>query len=282
MNGKIVLVTGSTGGIGLATATALARRGATVVVNGRNPQTTEAAAAQIRAVTGRRDVSAMAADLSSQAEVRRLAKEFTAAHPRLDVLVNNAGVIRKTRRVTPDGHEHTFALNHLAPFLLTGLLLDPLRRANGRIIAVTSLLHAVGHIDFEDPHREHGYSGLAAYCQSKLANVLFVVELARRYPDLAVNAAHPGVVRTHLLREDGPRALRSLESAVRLLLSTPDRAAAGVVALAAAPEFEGRTGGYYGPIPRTPSRRTRNPELAARLWQLSEDLTRFRYPGTQL
>lgn len=277
MQGKVVLITGSTGGIGLAGAMSLARLGAVVVINGRNPTTTEAAAARIRAVTGHPDVHPLAADLSNQAEVHRLAEEFTAAHSRLDVLINNVGAICNTRRVTADGHEYTFALNHLAPFLLTGLLLPALRRVNGRIVTVSSLLHAVGRIDFDDPHREHRYSGLAAYCQSKLANIMFSFELARRLSGVTVNAVHPGVARTSLVREDGSRTLRLTESAVRFLLSTPDRAAAGMVRLASSPDLEGRTGGYHGPPPRQLSRTARDPVLATRLWTLSEQLTGFRY-----
>lgn len=278
MDGKIVLVTGSTGGIGLAAATALARLDAAVVINGRDPATANAVAARIRAATGNHKVSALAADLSSRAGVHRLAREFTAIHPRLDVLVNNVGAIHDTRRVTADGYEYTFALNHLAPFLLTGILLDPLRRVDGRIITVTSLLHAVGRIDFADLHRERRYSGLAAYCQSKLANVLFTLELARRLSGVTANAVHPGIARTHLLREDGPRTLRMIESAIRPLLSTPDRAGAGIVRLATAPDLHGKTGGYYGPYPRRPSRTAHDPTLASRLWQLSEELTDFHYP----
>src|SRR4051794_10476903 len=205
MTGKTVLVTGGTGGIGRATAAGLAALGARVAITGRDLARTRAAAADIAAATGNSAVDAFAADMSSQAEVRRLAREVLATYPRLDVLVNNVGGFWSTRRVTSDGLEHTFAVNHLAGFLLTDLLLGRLKAsAPARIVTVSSGAHAMGRIDFDDLQGVRGYSGQRAYNQSKLANVMFTYELARRLEGSAVTVTvlHPGVVRTGFARED--------------------------------------------------------------------------------
>jgi NAD(P)-dependent dehydrogenase (short-subunit alcohol dehydrogenase family) len=198
MAGKSVLVTGGTGGIGKATATGLAALGARVGITGRDPARTEAAAAGIRAAPGSPAVDAFAADMSVQAGVRRLAAQVLDTYPRLDVLVNNAGGFWAHRHVTADGLEHTFALNHLAPFLLTSLLLDRLTAsAPARIVTVSSGAHARGRIDFDDLQGERNYSGQRAYSQSKLASVMFTYELARRLEGTGVTATvlHPGVWR---------------------------------------------------------------------------------------
>ena len=205
MAGKSVLVTGGTGGIGKATATGLAALGARVGITGRDQARTEAAAAGIRAAPGSPAVDAFAADMSAQAGVRRLAAQVADTYPRLDVLVNNVGGFWAHRHVTADGLERTFALNHLAPFLLTGLLLDRLTAsAPARIVTVSSGAHAGGRIDFDDLQGERDYSGQRAYSQSKLANVMFTYELARRLEGTGVTATvcHPGVVRTGFGVED--------------------------------------------------------------------------------
>ncbi len=179
MTGTTVLVTGGTGGIGLATAEALAGLGARVGIVGRDPARGEAAAERLRAAGGVVDV--FTADLSAQREVRRLAGEVLAAYPRLDVLLHNAGGYWATRHTTEDGLERTFAVNHLAPFLLTHLLLERLRAsAPARVVTVSSGAHAMGRIDLDDLQGQRSYSGQRAYNQSKLANVLFTFELARR------------------------------------------------------------------------------------------------------
>lgn len=198
MAGRTVLVTGGTGGIGRVTALGLAAMGAHLAITGRDRGRAEAAARDIRAAGGG-PVDVFIADLSSQSEVRRLAGEVLQRLSRIDVLVNNAGGYWNTRHVTADGLERTFAVNHLAPFLLTSLLMDRLNRsAPVRVITVSSNVHAMGRIDFDDLQGERSYSGAGAYNQSKLANVLFTYELARRLPDARVtaNALHPGVVRT--------------------------------------------------------------------------------------
>src|SRR5512143_3700290 len=181
MAGKVVLITGGTRGIGRATAIGLAALGARVAITGRDRARAEVAAIEVRTATGNPNVDAFAADLSSQAEVRRLAGEVLDAYPRLDVLVNNVGGYWASRHVTADGLERTFALNHLAAFLLTNLLLDRLRAsAPARVVTVSSGAHSLGTIDFDDLQGERAYSGQAAYNQSKLATPMFTYELARR------------------------------------------------------------------------------------------------------
>src|SRR5689334_25281091 len=205
MAGKYVLVTGGTGGIGKATAAGLAALGARVGITGRDQGRAAAAAADIHAATGSRAVDIFAADMSAQAEVRRLAAQVLDTYPRLDVLVNNVGGFWAHRHVTADGLEHTLALNHLAPFLLTNLLLDRLTAsAPARIVTISSGAHAQGRIDFGDLQGERDYSGQRAYSQSKLANVMFTYELARRLDGTGVTATvcHPGVVHTSFGAED--------------------------------------------------------------------------------
>jgi retinol dehydrogenase 14 len=205
--GKTVLVTGATGGIGKATAAGLAGLGARVGITGRDRARADAAAADIRA-SGGPGVDIFVADMSSQDEVRGLAVEVLDAYPRLDVLVNNVGGSWAHRHTTVDGLEYTFALNHLAPFLLTNLLIERLRAsAPARIVTVSSGAHAAGRIDFDDLQGERAYSVHRAYSQSKLANVMFTYELARRLDGSGVTATvlHPGVVRTGFGAEDrGP------------------------------------------------------------------------------
>ena len=195
MGEKVCLITGATSGIGKATAMGLANMGASVVMVGRDRGRGEAALAEIKEKSANASVDLLLADLSSQEEVRRLADEFKEAYPRLDVLINNAGVFRSERITTADGLEMTFAVNHLAYFLLTNLLLDVLKAsAPSRIVNVSSGDHRNGTIDFDDLQGEKGYKGAKAYSQSKLANVLFTYELARRLEGTGVsaNCLHPG------------------------------------------------------------------------------------------
>jgi len=203
--GKTVLVTGGTGGIGKATAIGLSALGARVGITGRNQDRARAAAADISRASGNRMVDAFGADLSAQPEVRRMAEAVLVAYPQLDVLVNNVGGFWAHRRVTADGLEHTFAVNHLAPFLLTDLLLDRLMAAtSARIVTVSSNAQAMGRIDFDDLQGEQEYSGPRTYNQSKLANVMFTYELSRRLHGSGVtaNALHPGMVGSSFGAED--------------------------------------------------------------------------------
>jgi len=277
MAGKSVLVTGGTGGIGKATAIGLAVLGARVGITGRDQARTEAAAASIRAAAGSPAVDAFAADMSIQAGVRRLAAQVADTYPRLDVLVNNVGGFWAHRHVTADGLERTFALNHLAPFLLTNLLLARLTAsAPARILTVSSGAHARGRIDFGDLQGERNYSGQRAYSQSKLANVMFTYELARRLDGTGVTATvlHPGVVRTGFGAEDREAYLAVLIRVARVFMKTPAQGADTPVYLASSPQVEGISGRYFvNRKPKTSSNASRDTTAAARLWQVSAELT---------
>ena len=276
MAGKSVLVTGGTNGIGKATAIGLAALGARVGITGRDQARTEATAAGIRAAPGSPAVDAFAADMSVQAGVRRLAAQVLDAYPRLDVLVNNVGGFWAHRHVTADGLEHTFALNHLAPFLLTNLLLDRLTAsAPARIVTVSSGAHARGRIDFDDPQGERNYSGQRAYSQSKLANVMFTYELARRLEGTGVTATvlHPGVVHTSFGAEDQAAYLAVMIRVARLFMKTPAQGAGTPIYLASSPKIEGTTGRYFvNRKPKTSSKASYDTTAAGRLWQVSADL----------
>ncbi|HVZ73439.1 MAG TPA: SDR family oxidoreductase [Polyangia bacterium] len=276
MEGRVCLVTGATSGIGRETALGLAARGATVVVHGRDPARARDAAAEIARATGRPLVAPLVADLSSQAEVRRLAAEVRAKHERLHVLVNNAAIITPTRTTTVDGLETQLAVNHLAPFLLTNLLLDVLKAsAPARIVDVASQVESMGAIDFEDLGRaRRSYERLDVYAQSKLANVLFTYELARRLAGTGVtaNCLHPGVIGTNLLAayEGRPGPLKFLSRRGR---PTPREGAETSLYVASAPELEGVSGKYFRESREAVSSpRSRDVELAARLWVVSEKL----------
>jgi NAD(P)-dependent dehydrogenase (short-subunit alcohol dehydrogenase family) len=272
--GRTVLVTGGTGGIGKATALGLATMGARVAITGRDRARSEAAAREVRAAGGQVDV--FVADLSSQSEVRRLADEVLRALSRIDVLVNNVGGYWNTRHETADGLERTFAVNHLAPFLLTNLLLDRLTQsAPARVVTVSSNAQAQGRIDFDDLQGLRSYSGARAYSQSKLANVLFSYELARRLDGTSVtaNALHPGVVSTSFGAEDPATVQRVLIPFVRRFMKTPTEGAATSIHLASAPALEQVSGCFFADSkPKTSSTLSYDQATATRLWQVSADL----------
>jgi retinol dehydrogenase 14 len=276
MNGKTVLITGGTGGIGKAAAIRLASMGARVGITGRDRQRADRAAAQIRHEAGQAVVDVFVADMSSQAEVRRLAEEVLAAYPRIDVLLNNVGGFWSHRHVTADGLEHTFALNHLAPFLLTSLLLDRLiASAPARIVTVSSGAQSMGKIDFDDLMGERKYSGQQAYNQSKLANVMFTYELARRLAGTRVTATavHPGVTNTSFSAEDPSRAFAPLVLFMRPFMKKPERGADTPVFLASSPAAEGLTGQYFASLTSKKSNESSyNRSTTARLWRVSADL----------
>ncbi|HEX5970264.1 MAG TPA: SDR family oxidoreductase [Intrasporangium sp.] len=276
MSGRTVLVTGATGGIGRATAAGLAGLGARVGIVGRDRDRAEAAASAIRGVSPASYVDVFVADLSLQGEVRRLAAEVLTTYEGLNVLVNNVGGFWATRHVTADGIEHTFAVNHLAPFLLTTLLLERLEASGpARVVTVSSGAHTLGTIDFADLQGERHYSGPHAYNQSKLANVLFTYELARRLGSgpVTANALHPGMVRTGFGAEDQQAAWKIVAPLVRPFLRSPARGALTSIHLAASPEVEGVTGTYFADRrPKQSSALSRDPAVAARLWQVSTDL----------
>jgi retinol dehydrogenase-14 len=280
--GRTVLVTGGTSGIGRATALGLASMGARLAITGRDRDRTEDAAREIRAAGGGL-VDVFVADLSSQAQVRRLADEVLGALPRIDVLVNNVGGYWNTRHVTPDRLERTFALNHLAPFLLTNLLLDRLTQsAPARVVTVASNAQAMGRIDFDDLQGERGYSGTRAYNQSKLANVMFTYELARRLAGCGVtaNALHPGVVSTSFGAEDPGGAQRLMVPFMRPFMKTPTQGAATSIHLASSPDLDTVTGRYFANSkPKKSSDRSYDEAVAARLWQVSADLVGLTQAG---
>ena len=276
MTGKTVLITGATSGIGKATAMGLANMGARVVMVGRDRGRGEAAVADIKENSGNASVDLMLADVSSQKEIRRLADEFGEAYPRLDVLINNAGVFRSERITTADGIEATFAVNHLAYFLLTNLLLERLKAsAPSRIVNVASADHSNGAIDFDDLQAEKGYTGAKAYSQSKLANVLFTYELARRLQGTGVtaNCLHPGVVGTNL-GSGVSGAFGFVVRALRPLMKSPEKGAETSIYLASSPEVEGVSGGYFVKKAEARSSKASHDErLATRLWEASAELT---------
>jgi NAD(P)-dependent dehydrogenase (short-subunit alcohol dehydrogenase family) len=276
MGEKVCLITGATSGIGKATAMGLASMGASVVMVGRDRDRGEAALADIKEKSANASVGLMLADLSSQEEIRRLAHEIREAYPRLDVLINNAGVIRSERITTADGIETTFAVNHLAYSLLTNLLLDVLKAsAPSRIVNVASGEQRNGTIDFDDLQGEKGYKGAKAYSQSKLATVLFTYELARRLEGTGVtaNCLHPGVVGTNL-GSGVSGAFGFVVRALTPLMKSPEKGAETSIYLASSPEVEGLSGGYF--VKKAEARSSDasyDERIARRLWEASAELT---------
>ncbi len=269
------VVTGATSGIGKETARALAAMGHSLFLVARDRDRGEAARTEISRGTGNDAVELAVCDLASQAQVRGLARELLDRNGAIHVLVNNAGLTLGQRRLTEDGIETTFAVNHLAPFLLTALLHERLiESAPARVVTVASNAHRRGTIDFEDLSAARGYSGLTAYGRSKLANILFTFELARRLRGSGVtaNCLHPGVVSTGFGRA-GPLHVRLFFKVAGRLLLTPERGADTAIWLAASPEVEGATGGYYVGRRRVePSPAACDRSAAERLWRVSARL----------
>lgn len=276
MTGKTVLITGANSGIGKAAATELAKQGAQIVMVCRDPIRGETARAEIMRASDSDDVDLLIADLSSQAEIRQLAAEFKATYDRLDVLVNNAGVINGSRTLTVDGLESTFALNHLAYFLLTHELLDVLKASPpARIVNVASMGHKLGTIDFDDLQAEKRYDSLKAYNQSKLANILFTYELARRLAgsDLTTNCLHPGVVATNF-GAGNATLFGLLVKLVKPFLRNPNKGAETTVHLASSPAVANVSGQYFVDCrPQRSSRESYDEAIAKRLWETSAALT---------
>jgi retinol dehydrogenase-14 len=276
MTGKTVLITGGTGGIGRATAVGLASMGARVGITGRDKGRAQRAAAEIASESGASGVDVFVADMSSQVDVRRLATEVLAAYSRIDVLVNNVGGFWSHRHLTADGLEHTFALNHLAPFLLTTLLLERLKAsAPARVVTVSSGAQSMGKIDFDDLMGERTYSGQTAYNQSKLANVMFTYELSRRLAGTGVTATalHPGMTNTSFSAEDPSRAFAPLVAVLRPFMRSPQKGAETPVYLASSPDADGLTGQYFADREAKKSNKTSyDTAIAARLWKVSAGL----------
>ena len=276
LSGKTVLVTGATSGIGFEASVKLARMGAELVLVGRNRTRGEAALRAVKKRSGSDAASLMLCDFAFQKQVRALAADVVATHPRLHILVNNAGGANLRREVTQDGIEETFAVNHLAPFLLTHLLLDLLKRsAPARVVTVASIEHRSGDMPFDDLQFEKGgYRVTRAYARSKLANVLFTAELARRLAGTGVtaNSLHPGAVATNIWSH-APWYVRPLLPVVKLFMISAEKGADTIVYLAASPEVEGLTGGYYEKNRRIlPSRLAQNEAVAKNLWERSAAL----------
>jgi NAD(P)-dependent dehydrogenase (short-subunit alcohol dehydrogenase family) len=282
MDDKICLITGATSGIGLVTSLELARQGAHVVLVGRNAAKTAAVVRQIQTNTGNGRVEALLANLSSQQQVRDLARQFGDRHKRLDVLINNAGGMWLKRELTVDGLEMTFAVNHVAYFLLTQLLLDLLKAsAPARIINVSSEAHRKGSIDFDDPMGQRSYSGWRQYCRTKLMNLLFTFELAQRLAGsgVTVNALHPGWVATGFGANNGWRgAIWQFIS--RCFAISPEAGAKTVVYLASSPEVGTVNGRYFVKEHAVSSSAVSYDEGARkRLWQISEETTQVAGVG---
>src|SRR2546425_4791926 len=278
---RIAVVTGATSGIGKVTARALAQDGYRVVLLARDARRAEDTAAEIRRAAGHDRVETLACDLGSQPQIRRAAEELKRRHDRLHVLVNNAGAIFMKHGLSADGIEQTFAIDHLAYFLLTNLLADVLQAsAPARVVNVASAASGGGHLDFDDLELKRGYSGIRAYSNAKLANILFSNELARRLSGTRVtsNALHPGVVATQFGRKDNGLFTVAVKL-VRPFLISEEKGARTSVYLATSPEVEGVTGKYFVKRrPRRPPREALDEAVARRLWDVSARRTGVSSP----
>ena len=276
MNDNVILITGATSGIGKATALGLAETGASVVLLGRNAQKGARAMEEIKARTGSGKLDFLKADLLSMADVRRAAQTFKERHPRLDVLVNNAGAVFNRFEKTADGFERTFALNHLAPFLLTNLLLDVMKHdAPARIVTVSSIAHRNGRIDFADLQGEQSFSGLRSYADTKLMNVLFTYQLAKRLEQTGItaNCLHPGVVASDFGDEAGG-IVRALAWVVKKTVAiSPEQGAKTSIYLASSPDVAAISGKYFVDChERRSTKVSYDRRLQERLWDASERL----------
>lgn len=279
MQGKVCVITGATSGIGLVAAGRLAAMGARLLLVGRDPARGDAAREAIKARAPQAAVRIVYGDLSRLSEMNRVAQEIAALEPRIDVLINNAGAMFTERRVTEDGLERTFALNHMSYFVLTNRLKDRLvAAAPARIVNTASGAHHGAAIDFSDLQSEHRYRGLRVYGRSKLANILFTRELSRRLQGTGVtaNALHPGFVATRIGENNSMLFRVGLAIAKRFALS-PEKGAETIVYLASSPEVATVTGGYfYQCRPATPSTAARDDATARRLWHESAKIAKLR------
>jgi NAD(P)-dependent dehydrogenase (short-subunit alcohol dehydrogenase family) len=275
MNNQTILITGASTGIGLHSAIGLAKLGANIVMVGRNQERTSQAVELVKSQTGNQQVSYLLADLSSLTEVRKLAQEFKDKHNKLDVLLNNAGAIFLSRKVSVDGYEMTVALNHLNYFLLTNLLLDTLKAApSARIVNVASRAHYRGHVNFDDLQSQRGYNGMRVYSMSKLMNVLFTYELAQRLQgtNVTANCLHPGFVASNFAGNNGwfvRTAMNFMSGRISV-----DEGARCSIYLASSPEVQGTSGKYFNfNLKETrSSEESYNQDTAKRLWDVSEKL----------
>jgi NAD(P)-dependent dehydrogenase (short-subunit alcohol dehydrogenase family) len=280
MREKVCLITGGTSGIGEATAYAVAKKGATTVVVGRNPEKSAGVVEKIKLQTINPNVSFLLADLSSQAQIHQLAEQFKRQHSRLDVLVNNAGGAFFERQLSADGIEMTFALNHLSGFLLTALLLDTLKASTpSRIINISSATHKAAHMDENDWQTQKKYSGMEAYHRSKLANLLFTYELARQLEGTGVtaNAVKPGFTKTGLGQNNKwSPVLLLLRLMTAIAAQSAEKGAETAIYLATSPEVTTVSGKYFDKqVAILSSKESYNAAAAKHLWQLGEALVRL-------
>jgi NAD(P)-dependent dehydrogenase (short-subunit alcohol dehydrogenase family) len=282
MKGKTILITGATSGIGLETAKALAGMGAKIIITTRNQQKADAIVTQIIEKTGNPEIKAMYCRLDDLSSVKAFAMEFIATHDHLDILINNAGIWETERKLSVDGIEMTFAVNHLAPFLLTQWLLPLLKRsAPSRIISVSSQAHKNATLNFNDLESEHGFSFMGPYAQSKLANILFTRHLASLIDPriTTVNCLHPGVVNTSIFHNMNPM----LTWMFRLIMISPEKGATTSIFLASSEKVSTASGEYFSKCkPAKVSAEAADKEIASRLWEVSKIYTRAFLPDYAL
>ncbi len=279
---RLFLITGATNGMGWETAKAVASDNHQLVLVARNEEKLKDKVDSLKQLTGNQDIDYIVADLSLCSEIRKAADQFRSRYDKLDVLINNAGAVIPEKKITAEGFEYTFALNHLAYFLLTGLLLDLIpKNQDSRIINISSMAHKMGKLDFDDLFFEkRKYSSIKAYANSKLANILFTIELARRLKDTqtTVNCIHPGGVRTGFGR-DYKGLMGLLVRFTFMFMRSPQKGAETCIHLALSPDVKGITGKYWADKkPVNPAPHALNPEDARKLWEISEELTSFKYP----
>ena len=275
MNGKVCLVTGATDGIGKVSARVLAELGAKVIIVGRNPEKSAIVLAELRSISGNENIDLLMADLAVMQEVRDLAEQVISRYDRIDVLLNNAGGYFTKHKITSDGLEMTFALNHMSYFLLTNKLMELLKySAPARIVNVSSDAHYGVDMEFENLNGEQEYKAWKAYQKSKLANVLFTYELLKKVPgNITVNCLHPGFVATNFGHNNGGFFGPVLKIAQRISAIDPEEGAKTSIFLCSAPEVKGVSGKYfYKCQPKTSSRESRNMDTGKRLWKISSDI----------
>ena len=275
MNGKVCLVTGATDGIGKVSARVLAELGAKVIIVGRNPEKSAFVLAELRSISGNKNIDLLMADLAVMQEVRDLAEQVISRYDRLDVLLNNAGGYFTKHKITSDGLEMTFALNHMSYFLLTNKLMELLKySAPARIVNVSSNAHYGVDMEFENLNGEQEYKAWKAYQKSKLANVLFTYELLKKVPgNITVNCLHPGFVATNFGHNNGWFFGPVLKIAQRISAIDPEEGAKTSIFLCSAPEVKEASGKYFYKCQlKTSSRESRNMDTGKRLWQISSDI----------
>ena len=269
MQGKTIVITGATSGIGEVAAMRLARQGARLLLVARDPRRAQRVLTRLKSAAPAARHGVYPADLSRLSEMKRVGAEIATAEPRIDVLINNAGAFFSARRLTEDGLERTFALNHMAYFVLTCTLIDRLKAAApSRIVSTASIAHRGAHLDFADLQGEKGYDGYKAYGRSKLCNILFTRELARRLAGTGVtaNCLHPGFVATRFGDQAGG-VMSLVIRAAKLFAISPEKGAETIVHLASSPEVAGSSGGYFDKCrPASPTTEARDDAAAARLW----------------